>query len=275
MIQDPHPTELPEPPGRDVPLLLKDGVRELRFVARLGARRLAAQVVDNGAQAPRWVPPLDQVVKLVSEVADGLDSMAVQLVSKDNDYRHMNFRPLSSRGEGPNGIFSASAHDFQRNFYWIFKHLLKQRGCDTVMVKEEALYRAWGALQNRSTFDDAKERSGLSRATGDAAFELAQLTLVLCNSAPLRFHGLSEPILAANKVQGVSDLGLEVVVAAVLSGEIAASSPSTVLRDDLGRALQTAERVAASRLEDFGRAFNAEAPLPALSNEFKFVLRHV
>jgi len=253
------------PAGRDVSLIVKDGVRGIRFVAKQSAKRLVSQVVQSSEKAPRWVPPLGPVAQLVSEVADKLDSMAVHLVSNANDYRHMQFRLLTVTGDGERGLIQAPAQVFQHNFYWVYKHLLKHAKHDNVTVKEEALHRVWLSLQREQDRAHTEEFH---------ATHLAQLAMAMRECAPLQVHPQRDAS-AANDLESSSDLELRMVIAAVLAGEIAARYPGTDLQEEVRYALRTAERVAASLLADFQRAFASKQALPALTNALKFALRHI
>jgi len=253
------------PAGREVSLIVKDGVRGIRFAAKQSAKRLVSQMVKSSEKGPSWVPPLGPVAQLVSEVADKLDSMAVQLVSSANDYRHMKFRLLTVTGDSERSLFQASAQVFQHNFYWVFKHLLKHTKHDNVTVKEEALHRVWLSLQSEP-----------DRMRGEEfqARQLAELALAICKCAPLQVHphlGVSAEIDA----QSSPDLELRLVIAAVLAGEIAARYPGADLQEEVRYALHTADSVAASLLADFQRAFASKQALLSLTNEMAFALRHI
>jgi len=253
------------PAGREVSLIVKDGVRGIRFAAKQSAKRLVSQMVQSSEKAPRWVPPLGPVAQLVSEVADKLDSMAVHLVSNANDYRQMKFRLLTVTGDGERGLFQAPAQVFQHNFYWVFKHLLRHSERGNVTVKEEALHRAWLSLQSEPNRAHTEEFH---------AMHLAQLAVAMRECAPLQVHPQRDAS-AANDVESSSDLELRMVIAAVLVGEIAARYPGTDLQEEVKYALHSADRVAGSLLADFQRAFASKQTLLALTKELKFALRHI
>lgn len=256
---------------RDVTLRMKDGVRELRSVARLGAQRLAHTLVERSQQAPPWAPPLAPMVQRALGAVDELDRLAVHLVSSAHEYRQMNFGPLCLQAADAQSLLQAGPRALERNFYWVFKHLLKREHCEGVTVREEQIHQAAINFLARVADADALPPVGAERAPAAAlrAQQLAMLAHALSECQPLHRHAL------ATSQEPLERLNTRMVMAAVLVGEVAYAYPHSTLPDTLKHALDMAAQMARSRAPDFARALSAARPLESLMGELAFVLRHI
>ena len=255
-------------PRRQLTLRVKDGVRELRFAARQSARHLLQALQEPAARLPPFAPPLEQVAQTAWQLLEGIDRVAVELLSSAADYRRMNYRMLSVAG--PHRVTGAQAQPFQHHFYWTLKHLLLQERQQGVTVHEEALFLAWQAWHRHD--------SGAQSGPQAQSLACARLVLALMVSRPLHWHaqwpgaGLP-PQQPAQEHQAA--LTLQLVIAAVLAGEIAAAYPRSVPTDEVAHALHLATTLVAGRMSPWQAASASAHPLAALTGEFAFVLRHL
>jgi len=271
---------------RDMALRLKDGIREVRFAARQSARQLASQFIETGALAPAWAPPLGQVARIAVGAAEGLDRLAVQLVSSSNDYRAMRFRLLSAELLAENSMADQQAlpptrhdeHSFERYFYWVMKHLLKAAQRDDVTVREEAMHRTRLQFQKAVTTWRSQAQGERRSPIHARAHHVAAIAIALHEQQPLHVHigaGGSSETAQAETADGKGDLLLCLAMAAAMAAEIAATYPVAVIQDETANALQLALQIARSRQTEFARALKARDPLKSLSKEMAFVLRHI
>lgn len=270
---------------RDVSLIVKDGVREFRSVARLGAKRFVNHFAEGGKPVPSWAPPLGQVARMAMNAVDGLDRLAVTLISSTNDYRQMKFRLLSIDKVLGRTLPSGSAREFEHNFYWIFKHLLELEHRDDVVVREESMHLAGQLFKTALNQTEHFEISIKPGQTLEVrAQRLAMLAQSLCISRPLRVHAVTQSLAKSHfpsekrpfcDDETEDSLTQRLALAAVLAGEIAAAYQRSTLQEEVMHALQMSVRIATSRSEEFVRAMASPRPLDNLTRELAFVLRHI
>ena len=265
-------------PRRQLTLRVKDGVRELRFAARQSARHLLQALQEPAARLPLFAPPLDQAAQTAWQLLEGIDRVAVDLLSSAADYRRMNYRLLSVTGS--QRVTGAQAQPFQRHFYWTLKHLLERERQEGVTVHEEALFLAWQAWHPQDGGAQAGHEAWPGAPSGPQAQSLAcaRLVLALMASRPLHWHADwsgegRPPHQPAQERQAA--LTLQLVIAAVLAGEVAAAYPRSAPADEVANALHLAATLVARRMSPWQAAWTSANPLQALTREFAFVLRHL
>lgn len=274
----PHPDKVPPPIWL---LAVKDRVRDLRHTVHRAADHWLQGPHKQSARTPAWALPLDEVARKAWQVVQGVDRLAVDLLSSTSEYRRMNYRLRSVLDGGAASLAWASAQDFQRYFYWTFWHLLHRAQREDVSVHEEAIRRAWQAwcetqhLTPGLATDDADPQ-----AMADLqARQCARLVIALCKQRPLHFlhAGLPLPVsigAGAPAADGAA-LTLRTVLAGVLAGEIAHAYPRPGAVEEVSHALDLACTLVAGRMPQWNDALHAARAQEALAREFAFVLRHI
>ena len=132
----------------DVPLAVKDAVREVRFNLRRGARKFAASV-EAVAQHPDFpaegqplailADSLSFAMRTTAGVLRTVDRTAVQLLASDRPYRDT-VVPLRSSawyfGPGSSSV-PEDARAFTQDHFWRYKHWLSLRGWSHLFVHEQ------------------------------------------------------------------------------------------------------------------------------------------
>ena len=268
------PSPLSALPNQDLSLKIKDGLRELRFSAREGARHLAKQLLTTGAQVPASAPPLTGVVKMALQAAEDLDRIAVHLVSSANDYRALKFRLLVVKPPGPQHALIWNEKGFARNFYWVFKHLLKLQDRKDVMVREEALHQAGSqvmGLLERPTAELEADAS-LKDREHTRALQLSDLALALLDCNPLHTPASTAVDKDAAPLEALLP---SLCVAAAMAGDIASLYPRNSMQEETEQALQTALIAAQSIEEKIFMSLRAQRRRESLSREVEMLLRHL
>jgi hypothetical protein len=259
-MKPPSPTSPPTELPHEVALRLKDGLREIRFAARAGARQLAGQMHQAARHAPAWAPPLDEVARLAARAVDGLDKLASGLVAPGQDYRMGHFR-LSRLTQAV--LAPDAQRALERQCYWSLRHLLQAAGREDVTAHEEAVHQACQRYQSSPQAPD--DESGEARR----AQRMAVLVRALCDIGPLHLHG-STP----HQAQEAAALTQVLATAAVLAPELAALYPRALPQEETGHALQLALCMARSWQPALAHALQSLHPQQALARELVFMLRH-
>ena len=270
-----------QPPlQHEIPLLVKDGIRQLRFAARQSARQLTNQLKKKGELSPGWAPPLGEVAQMAMDAMDGLDRLAVQLVSSASDYRAMNFRLLPAQQAAGTMVANGSPRDFDHNFYWVFKHLLRLDQRENVTVLEESVHHA-GLLFGKHERQVQATRGGTVRGPIEAmltANRVAALAHAFHIHSPLHFHELDQVSVGMKAEQAKEEaqgLARRLIYAAAIAGEVALCYPRATLPEEVLHALQMALRIADSRQNEFLTALHDPQAITSLTEEMAFVLRHI
>lgn len=273
----PHPDKVPSSIWL---LAVKDGVRDLRHTVNRAAQHWLQGLHEQAARTPAWAPPLDEAARKAWQVVQGVDRLALDLLSGTSEYRRMNYRLRSVLAGGAASLAHASGQDFQRYFYWTFRHLLHCAQREDVTVHEEAIRRAWQdwcgtqPLTPGLATDDADPQ-----ALADLqARQCARLVIALCKQQPLHLHaGLPLPALigAGARAADGATLTLRTVLAGVLAGEIARAYPRPGAVEEVSHALDLAWTLVAGRMPQWHGALHAAQAQEALAREFAFVLRHI
>lgn len=266
--------ELPQA-GIDAGLAVKDGVREVRFNLRRGARRLAegAHAVthpDDRASVPGPLAllgePLDFAVRTTARLLRTVDRAAVDLLSSDGPYRALEVPLRSSasyfEGHAEAGVLLLFTHDH----YWRYRHWLAMRGRDDVFVREQAIERAGLQL-----FSGGMAGAQAASAEDDRFKRLAQAILAL-STADI----LVPAARPANETkEAAAELAWQAAACAVLAGEISLLLPDFSPKVQTTRALQLASEIMDSTHEAWAQDLAVGAPVAGLARWLSFALRHV
>lgn len=263
----------------DKGLAVKDGLREVRFNVKHGARKLI-DAVDAATQADDSLPgplaplgkPLNLAVRKAAHLLSNVDQAAVQLLAHDADYRSMDVPLRSSSAAFGTGAVT-DLRDFTTDHHWRYRHWLEMRGRDDIFVHEQAIAVAGAevseAVLGRSSgpADDGMVAGGFERKTA-AALVLALTRQQVLSKAAL-LPGESE---TDDELPDLQACGAVVIV---LAGEIAGELAPGSGRDRYMRALRLADEIAMADLAGWQSAGGPDVKAAALGRWFAFVLRHV
>jgi hypothetical protein len=255
----------------DMGLAVKDGLREVRFNVKRGARKLVKGVQtaihpDGGeitGPLGLLTPPLDLAIRTTVQLLRTADHAAVDLLSSDGRYRSMDV-PLC-----PSSVYFSAEHavdpirPFTRDHSWRYRHLLTLRGDDTMFVHEQRVERAGQQLRSALgvACEDTEDLPQLLNARIVMAFETAEVLTPAIDSepdVPDEAHALS------------NHLALSVV----LAGEIAPLLPGPA-NQQTAAALRLADEICTANREPLTRAMAHPKPATALAAWMAFALRHI
>lgn len=266
--------ELPRP-GIDAGLAVKDGVREVRFNLRRGARRLvegahAVTHPDDRASVPGPLAllgePLDFAVRTTARLLRTVDRAAVDLLSSDGPYRALEV-PLRSSASYFHGRADADVLlRFTHDHYWRYRHWLAMKGRDDVFVREQGIERAGQQLVS-----GGMAGAPAASAEDDRFKRLAQIILALSAAEILVPSGGPEHANPA----ATAELARRAAACAVLAGDIALGLPDLPPKAQTTTALQLASEIMDATQQEWAHDLAVGAPAAGLARWLNFVLRHV
>ncbi len=276
MDHTPHPKNPRSLSSRDVPLVIKDGLRELRFVTRLSAQRWMDDVEDVLSHVPKLGLPMGAATKTASQLFQFADRVAVDLLSNEKAFRRADFR-LPSPGSYLNEPDEAKeGRVFIKTFYWALKQLLKLKSKTEFLVLEESVFQAFRSLHtsllpSAESLDSAQ--STQSTVSGSSLLD-ARIIYALYNSKPLVHHdgtGQDPKALA----ESIATLTLHVCVTVVLASEITSLFPNASAQGETREALVLADEICGANLENWEQAILHRHPIHQLAQEMEFSMRHI
>lgn len=257
-------------PEGDVGRAVKDGLREVHFNVKRGARKLVKKAQTainpdgNTLTGPLGLlsPQVDLAIRTTVQLLRTADHVAVDLLSSDGRYRNMDV-PLCPSSE----YFSAEGvidpiRSFTRDHSWRYRHLLTLRGEDTMFVHEQRIERV--AQQLRLTLNLPSEMGDLPQLR-DARIVIALKTEDVLTPA---FDVQPEP---PDKAHALSE---HLALSVVLAGQIAPLLRRPVNRQTMS-ALRLADEICTANREYLTRALAKPKPEAALAVWMAFALRHV
>ena len=272
----PPSTASPSHPVRDVPLVIKDGLRELRFITKQSAIRWIEGVEDVLTTIPKLGSPLGAATKTASQLLQFADHAAVVLLSTENSFRRADFRLP------PPDFYVTSQDDpgrskaFIKNFYWAMKHLLKLKGKNDFLVSEESIFQAFKYFD--SIYFETKRTLSPDQPHQMKSSESSQLSAciiyALYSSKPLSHHDTASQNPEA-LAESTATLTLHSCVSAVLASEITSFFPNASARLETLGALKLGDEVCGARLESWERAILHRQPIQQLAQEIDFSLRYL
>ncbi len=263
----------------DKGLAVRDGLREVRFNVRHGAKKLMEAVEAATQPSPTSTnplgplgKPLNLAVRKAADLLGNVDDVAVQLLAPDADYRAMAV-PLTPSA----GYFNAGAVNDLRQFttdhHWRYRHWLGLGGHDDIFVHEQAIAIAGaqvaqaGLTRSFAATDDVTGFDGFRRQATSMLVEALARQEVLSKAALLPGEVACEDELP--------DLMARGAVVTVLAGEIAVQLPAAIDRERYAGALRLADEIATADRAGWQAALRAPAVAEALGRWFGFVMRHL
>ena len=261
----------------DVPLAVKDVVREVRFNLRRGARKLAASV-EAVAQHPDFpaegqplailADSLGLAMRTTAGVLRTVDRTAVQLLASDRLYRDT-VVPLCSSASyfGPgSGHVSEDARAFTQDHFWRYKHWLSLKGWSHLFVHEQG----FDAAAQRLIAGRVGQPDNASTGTDLHLQHLAEVILALHAASIFTIaHWSKEEQHAAS-----TEPAWHAALCTVLAGEIAPTL-DVDLRQQTAVALTLADEITTSRPYCMAPEISSAASAPELVRWLAFSLRHL
>ena len=268
------PTRLEAPvPGGDTGLAVKDGVREVRFNLRRGARRLvegaqAAAYADDRASVPGPLAllgePLDFAVRTTARLLRTVDRAAVDLLSSDGPYRALEVPLRSSVSYFEHGTEAGALRLFTHDHYWRYRHWLAMKGRTDVFVREQGIERAGQQLA-------ACCAAGQGAPNDDRFRQLAQVILALAASDILVPSAGPEH----ESPGATAELAWRAAACAVLAGEIAVGLPDLAPKAQTTTALRLASEIMDATQQAWSHDIFGDAQASGVARWLNFALRHV
>jgi hypothetical protein len=274
------PNQHPKTPSshavRDVPLVIKDSLREIRFSATMGAKRWMQEMEGVLSNIPKVGPTLGAATKTASQLLQFADRAAVDSFSTENHHRRAEFR-LPPPHFYLNGTDqSALSKLFIKNHYWALKHLLKLKNKTDFFVQEESVSRSWRYFKEMQSAQVVLLDSSLPFAAraSESCLVSARIIDALYRNKPLSHHaGASQDPEAL--AESTATLTLHSCVSVVLAGEITSFSPNVSAQTETLEALKLADEVCGARLGRWETAILHRDPIHQLALELDFSIRHL
>lgn len=252
-------------------LAVKDGLREVRFNVKRGARKLVEVVQTaihpDGSESTGPLgllsPPVDMAIRTTVQLLRTADHAAVSLLSSDGRYRNMDV-PLC-----PSSAYFSAEHvadpirPFTRDHGWRYRHLLALRGEDNMFVHEQRIERVGQQLRSalKVACEDTEDLPQLLNARIVIALETAEVLTPAIDVGPD----------LPDEAQALSN---HLAISVVLAGPIAPLLPGP-LNQQTTAALRLADEICTANREPLTRAMANPKPEAALAAWMAFALRHV
>lgn len=262
--------------ARDVPLVIKDGLRELRFSTKQSAKRWMEGMGDALSHIPAFGPPLGAATKTASQLLQLADRAAVDLLSTENPFRKADFRLPPPDIYVNEGDEATTSRLFIKNHYWALKHLLKLKGKTDFLVLEESIFQAlrfFREMQAAGANAPGAEPLNVVKVS-ESSMLSARIMYALYRSKPLSHHDSAsqDPEVLA---ESTATLTLHACVSVVLASEITAFFPNASAQVETLDALKLADEVCGARLESWETALLHRQTITQLARELDFSLRHL
>lgn len=261
---------------RNVPLVIKDGLRELRFTAKKSTKRWMEEMEDVLSSIPKVGPALGAATRTASHLLQFADRAAVDSTSTENPHRRAEFRLpppdfyLNASDE------SATSKLFIKNHYWALKHLLKLKNKTDFFVLEESIFQAFRHFQDMQTADSnlLDAQPSFSAKASESSLLSARIIFALYGSKPLLHHdGASQD--PESLAESTATLTLHTCICVVLAGEITSFFPNASAQTETLEALKLADEVCGARLDSWETAILHKNPIQQLAQELDFSIRHL
>ena len=263
-------------PVRDVPLVIKDGLRELRFITKQSAIRWIEGVEDVLTHFPKVGPPLSAATKTASQLLQLADRAAVDLLSTENSFRRADFRLPSPNFYAVAPDNAGVSKTFIKTHYWALKHLLKLKGKVDFLVSEASLSQALSYFQR--IYPEVKSAVSLDQPyqakLNESSLLSACIIYALYSSKPLSHHDTAS-LDPETLAQSTATLTLHSCASVVLASEITSFFPKASARIETLEALKLADEVCGARLESWERAMLHRHPIQQLAREIDFSIRYL
>lgn len=261
---------------RNVPLVIKDSLRELRFSMNLGAKRWMEGIEDIVENIPKIGAPLGAATKTASHLLQLADRAAVDLLSTQSPFRRADFCLPSPDFYVVQDDGWSKSKLFIKNHYWALKHLLKLKNRTEFLVLEESIFQALQYFEVILTHEAKQLANELIHQppASESSIVGARIIYSLYRSRPLSLH-FSNSQGAERMAESTAALTLQVCVSAVLASQITALLPSALVQIETREALRLADEVCGARLESWEAAMLHRNPVQRMAQELDFTLRHL
>ena len=283
MNRPPHPRSKvsPHPAVRDVPLVIKDGLRELRFSAKRSAKRWMEEMEGVLFHIPKVGPTLGAATKTASQILQFADRAAVDSLSTENPHRRGDFRLPPPDLYLDVSDKATMSKLFIKNYYWALKHLLKLKNKTDFFVLEESIFQAYhqfiGTQAQDAVSQDAVSQDSLppfATSASKSSLLSARIIDALYRSKPLLHHGEASQEPEA-LTESTATLTLHTCISVVLAGEITPFFPNASAQIETLEALKLADEVCGAKLERWENAILHRSPIQQLALELDFTIRHI
>jgi hypothetical protein len=278
MSRPPH-QESKIPPthaARDVPLVIKDSLREIRFSAKMGAKRWIQDMEGVLSNIPKVGPTLGAATKTASQILQLADRAAVDSFSTENSYRRAEFRlrPPNIYLDGADE--SALGKLFIKNHYWALKHLLKLKKKTDFFVQEESVSQSLRYFKDMQSAQSILLNASppFAASASESCIQSARIIDALYRNKPLLRHAAAKQDPEA-LAESTATLTLHCCVSVVLAGEITSFFPNVSAQTETLEALKLADEVCGARLERWETAILHKHPIQQLAQELDFSIRHL
>lgn len=263
-------------PIRDVPLVIKDGIRELRFSTKQSAKRWMEGVEDVLSHMPKVGPPLGAATKTAAQLLQFADRTAVDLLSTENSYRKLDFRLPPPDFYVSTTDESTASKTFIKNHYWALKHLLKLKGKLDFLVLEESIFQAFRYFRQIYSQDGSIAISDqpYQKKASDSSLLSACIIYALYSCKPLSHYDTASQY-SEDLAESTATLTLHSCISIVLASEITSFFPHAQAEVETLEALKLADEICGARLESWERAILHRQPINHLAQELDFAIRHL
>ena len=271
-----HSKVLPPHAARDVPLVIKDSLREIRFGAKMATKRWVQELGDVLSNIPKVGPTLGAATKTASQLLQLADRAAVDSFSTENRYRRAEFRlpPPTVYLNGTDE--SALSKLFIKNHYWALRHLLKLKKKTDFFVQEESVSRSLRHIKDMQTAQANLLDSlpPFAASASESCMLSARIIDALYRNKPILHHAaaIQDPEVLA---ESTTTLTLHSCVSVVLAAEITAFFPNVSAQTETLEALKLADEVCGARLGRWETAILHKHPIQQLALELHFSIRHL
>ena len=271
----PPKSALPRRTG-DVPLAVKDAVREIRFNLRWGAKKLVASVEaathhadpsSEGQPMSFLADSLGLAMRTTAGVLRTVDRTAVHLLGAVGPYRAA-AAPLRSSA----AYFTGSSREqdirpFTHDHFWRYKHWLLLKGWSDVFVHEQGFESTGQQLAARgargTNVIDNTAQAGHLRRAAEVALSLQAASIFTFTPCPEEEgHG------------AYADLAWQAALCTVLAGEIAQTLDVDPKQLTIA-ALVLADEIITAERPTWERAVLSTDAAAALERWMGFALRHL
>jgi len=257
-------------------LVIKDGLRELRFSTKRSAKRWMEGMEDVLSNIPKFGPPLGAATKTASQLLQFADRAAVDLLSTENPFRRADFRlpPPDFYVNTPDEATASKL--FIKNYYWALKHLLKLKSRADFLVLEESIFQAFHHFLDMQAADAnlLNSQPPYQVKVSQASLLSARIIYALYSSKPLSHHD-SESQDPEVLAESTATLTLHACVSVVLASEITSFFPNASAQVETLEALKLADEVCSARLERWETAILHKNPIQQLALELDYSIRHI
>jgi len=269
-------SSLPFRPG-DVPLAVKDGVREVRFRLRRSARKLAESVdavahpTDRASEVQPFAllaEPLGLALRTTARMLRYADRAAVHFLGTDGPFQDLSTPLPSSASYFVSDSGPEELRAFTEDHFWRYKHWLRAKGWSDIFVHEQGFDRAGQQLI----------ASGFASSTDDSDAPLEEVHLQRAAEVVLALRAASiftlDPCPGNDVRSNPDDLAWHAALCTVLAGEIA-SSLDVAPEHQTTTALVLADEITTAARASWERNLQSGHHIASIVQWLGLVLRHL